>query len=163
MQEHLAQSSPLLPNFSRQAICSGCSVSLHCALQPVVPSQSSPGSRILLPHTDLQSLSVFAVAPLGQQPSPALASVMRTFVHSALQLSALPMSLSTVQGSLSSHSASLVLHGLSVPGSQVSPSSSCTILSPHEDEQSESFLSVQFPGQQPSPLLQSSCKSTHSA
>src|SRR5262245_36006519 len=98
MHEHLAQSSPLLPNFSRHAICSGCRVSLHCALQPVVPSQSSPVSRTLLPHTALQSASVLRFAPFGQQPSPALASVMRVLVQSALQLSALPMSLSVVHG-----------------------------------------------------------------
>jgi hypothetical protein len=37
------------------------------------------------------------------------------------------------------------------------------ILSPHFDEQSLSFLSVQLPGQQPSPGMQTICSKTHSA
>src|SRR5882672_6837636 len=118
MQLHFSQSS--FAKLSRQRICSGCNVSLQALLQPVLPSQSSPFSRTLLPHLGWQSLSVLALASLGQQPSSLTSVVIASFLHSALQFAGLPLRLSAVHAFLSSQSAA-VLHGVSVPGSQVSP------------------------------------------
>ena len=62
-------------------------------------SQLSPGSTTPFPQAAGQSLSVAALAPGGQHPSPAAACVMRVWVHVALQ--PLPASVSRVQTSLS--------------------------------------------------------------
>jgi hypothetical protein len=117
----------------------------------VLPSsQSSPGSVVPLPHCALQSVSVLALAPDGQQPSPSTALVMRGCLHSAVQLCALPLRLSAVQASLSSQELG---QGFSLPFSQRSEPSSTPL--PQLGEQSESSLLLQSLGQQPSPPLHS--------
>jgi len=81
-------------------------------------SHVSPGSMTPLPHEVEQSMSVEGSHPSGQQPSPALHSVMGWSVHTALQLSALPYRTSRVHGSASAH-----VVGQEEGGSQVSPGS----------------------------------------
>jgi hypothetical protein len=85
--------------------------------------------------------------PGGQQPSPFWQAVMRGcgLGHCALQLAALPVSVSMVQASPSSQ----VVGQLP---SQVSGAS--TVLLPQVLEQSLSLAWVQPAGQQPSPLAQ---------
>ncbi len=60
------------------------------------PSHVSPLSRMPLPHCAAQSLSVLRLHPEGQHPSPELHWLMVLWVHSTLQLEALPERLSRV-------------------------------------------------------------------
>src|SRR5262245_57633592 len=98
--------------------------SSHCSLPSCVP----------LPHIAMQSLSLFALAPSGQQPSPDIACVIGECVQLILQFAALPVVRSVVHGFLSSQFAG---HGMLVPASHVSPASITRL--PHIDEQSRSF------------------------
>jgi hypothetical protein len=83
-----------------------------------LPSHVSPLSTTPLPHTGLQSLSLFALPPGGQQPSPFVGAVIGECVQTALHCAALPVVMSVVQPFPSSHE---VAHGLSLlDGSQVS-------------------------------------------
>src|SRR6185437_10512694 len=55
---------------------------LHASVSILLPSSHcSVPSTTPLPHTGLQSLSLFALAPAGQQPSPFLGSVIAVNVH----------------------------------------------------------------------------------
>jgi hypothetical protein len=131
---------------------------LHCAASPAstpgrqgscegqdvgqLPSQTSPGSTALLPHVGLQSLSLVASAPEGQQPSPLTAAVIAVGTHSAPH----PEPLSCIR-----------LHP-DPPGqlegqfpSHFSPDS-ITLL-PQTALQSLSFVASAPDGQQPSPLF----------
>jgi hypothetical protein len=74
-----------------------------------LPSHFSPLSTTPFPHTGLQSVSVFAFAPVGQHMSPPIALVIITFMHIAVHLAADPTSMSFVHGSLSSQD---VGHGI---------------------------------------------------
>src|SRR5262245_31379312 len=85
-----------------------------------------------LPQRGVQSASVVAFAPDGQQPSAVDEVVSAACSHAASHVAALPLSESRVHGSPSSHSACVGQAGAnsSVPGSQVSPRSFCTTPSP---------------------------------
>lgn len=124
---------------------------MHRSVQPGVPSHSSLDSVMPLPHTGRQSESSFALEPGGQHLSLFLLAIMVVYgSHMTLHFSGLPDINSVVQGSPSSgHS---VGHSVSLPGSQVSPSSFCMMPSPHLSEQSESVLLLQSGGQQSSSL-----------
>jgi hypothetical protein len=115
------------------------------ALAGQLPSHSSPFSTTLFPHTGRQSESVLALAPTGQHLSPLAGALILTCVHSALQLAALPVSISSVQASLSVH---VVGQGVELPASQVSPAALSMTPSPHLIEQSASSACVQPEGQQ---------------
>jgi hypothetical protein len=114
------------------------------------PSQSSPLSTTPLPQTGLQSLSLLALQPEGQQPSLFLQAVMVTKLHLAEQPPPF-CSVSLVQALLSLQ---LVGH---LPAPEVMPMSQSSPLStaplPQLTEQSLSLLLVQPDGQQPSPSL----------
>jgi hypothetical protein len=106
------------------------------------PSQISPGSTTRLPHCGRQSLSFFAFAPAGQQPSPPFGDVMGAFVQTALHCAALPVSFPLMHASSWSH----VLGQLP---SQTSGGSTTSF--PQDDEQSLSLLAFAPLGQHPSP------------
>ena len=106
-------------------------------------SQVSLGSMTPSPQLAEQSASVALVHPEGQQPSPAAHDVMGVVLQAALQLAALPVSVSLVQELESSQ-----LVGQLAGGSQVSPGS--TVPSPHVCEQSASVEGPHPAGQQPS-------------
>jgi hypothetical protein len=108
-------------------------------------SQSSPASTMPLPQAGpAQSGSVAEVQPEGQQPSPGEQVVMVVWVQWAVQVAALPSSVSVVQAL-----PSLQLVGQVAGGSQVSPVSSTPL--PHTATgQSGSVALVQPEGQQPS-------------
>jgi hypothetical protein len=110
-------------------------------------SQVSPASTTLLPQAGRQLLSLLALQPEGQQPSPWVQVVMLVVPQIAVQVAALPESESMVQGLPSSQE-----EGQEPGGSQVSPGS--TTLLPHTGEQLESVLALQPEGQQPSPPVQ---------
>ena len=116
-------------------------------------SHVSPGSRTLLPQTEGQSVSVFALqtAPSGQQPSPETQVAMVVWVQAAVHLALLPVSPSMVQALLSLQEAMV---GHDDGGSQVSPGS--TTLLPQTEGQSVSVFALQTApaGQQPSPETQ---------
>jgi len=99
---------------------------------------------------DQQSLSVAEVQPVGQQWSAAAVEqvVIGTWRQAALQVSGLPTSTSAVHGSPSSGQ----VVGQVLGGSQVSPFP--TWPSPQTGRQSESLVSSQPTGQQPSSLRQ---------
>src|SRR5262249_56678340 len=60
---------------------------VHASLLFVLPSSHcSPGSTTPLPHTGWQSLSLFALAPGGQQPSPFAGFVIGTNAQAATQV-----------------------------------------------------------------------------
>jgi hypothetical protein len=73
---------------------------LHCDGQS--SSHTSPTSRIELPQTDWQSLSVSESQPGAQQPSPFVHAKIRELEQSKSQVVALPVAVSTVQALLSS-------------------------------------------------------------
>jgi hypothetical protein len=87
-------------------------------------SQVSPVSTTPFPQLDEQSLSLFALHPGAQHPSPDWQLVMGVCWQAAEQLPALPVKTSTVQAF-----PSLQLVGHDEGGSQVSPTS--TTPSPH--------------------------------
>jgi hypothetical protein len=100
------------------------------------PSHRSPASRTPFPHFGWQSLSLFALAPGGQQPSPFVKLTIRVCEHTRLQLWADPTPPSSVQGFPSSQVRS---HR----PSQVSPSSITPL--PHTGWQSLSLLRTARP------------------
>jgi hypothetical protein len=88
-------------------------------------SQDSPFSTRPLPQLAGQSLSLTAVQPPGQQPSPAAQVVMRTWLQVAVQSAALPVTLSVVHGSVSAQSVGQAPSSpAAMAGSQLSPGSS---------------------------------------
>ena len=107
-----------------------------------LPSQSSEPSRTPFPHIALQSLSLFAFAPVGQQPSPPLAVVMGVCEHARLQLSALPELESFVHGMPSSQEVG------QLPSQSSEPSRTSL---PQIALQSLSLFAFVLGGQQPSP------------
>lgn len=109
------------------------------------PSQISGGSIVMLPQLGEQSVSVIALHPTAQQPSPDTHCVIGWNEHAALHELAEPTRLSIVHAEASLHAV-----GHEVP-SQVSPVE--TTPSPHVEEQSASVARVQPAGQQPSPPL----------
>jgi hypothetical protein len=111
-------------------------------------SQLSPASSTPLPQTPGQSASVAALQPAGQQPSAVVEQVvMGGKMQWAVQLAALPISMSAVQGSRSLQSRATLVGQLE-GGSQYSPTS--TIPLPQVREQSGSLTPVQPGAQQPS-------------
>jgi hypothetical protein len=115
------------------------------------PSHFSPRSTVPLPHFGWQSLSLFAFAPFGQQPSPLNGLPIAISVHKLLQLFTLPVNRSIVQALLSLQA---VGQGSTVLwGSHNSPKSMTP--SPQLAEQSASFAREHVDGQHPSPDLHS--------
>jgi hypothetical protein len=106
-------------------------------------SQVSPASTTPLPHFGVQSESLLALHPAGQQPSPDTQVVMAVWLHATLQLALLPVIRSMVQALPSSQVVGQVDFG-----SQVSPPSTTPL--PQVTEQSESLLALHPAGQQPS-------------
>jgi hypothetical protein len=107
-------------------------------------SQVSPGSTTPLSQRGAQSLSLFALHPAGQQPSPPVQVTTGRWLQVALQVVALPPRVSRVQAF-----PSLQLVGQDAGGSQVSPGSTTPL--PHTAGQSPSLAAVQPAAQQPSP------------
>jgi hypothetical protein len=114
-------------------------------LQPEGQQRSPPLHAVTPVHDCGQSMSLAAVQPAAQQPSPVTQTRIFCCVQLTLQPSRLPLMIPMVHRSPSSQ-----LVG-QLP-SQVSPGS--TMLLPQLAEQSESFALVQPGAQQPSPLLQ---------
>ncbi len=110
-------------------------------------SQVSPGSTSELLQVPVQSRSLFASQPPGQQPSPLVHCVMIWLEHATLQFIALPVSASIVQALPSSQ-----LVWQDSGGSQVSPASSVPF--PQVTVQSESFAALQPRGQHSSAFMQ---------
>jgi hypothetical protein len=111
-------------------------------------SHVSPVSTTPFPQLGEQSLSLLALHPGAQQPSPDLHSVMGEKLHAAEQLAALPVSESMVQAL-----SSLQLVGHVEGRSQVSPVSTTPF--PQLGEQSLSLLALHPGAQHPSPDLHS--------
>ena len=107
------------------------------------PSQLSPASRTPFPHLGWQSLSLFAFAPGGQQPSPLFASAITVWEHTRLQPWADPTPRSCVHALPSSQLRSHL-------PSQVSARSTTPL--PHTGWQSLSLFAFAPGGQQPSAL-----------
>ena len=122
-------------------------LSLQLAGQLPGGSQVSPGSMMPLPQTALQLLSLLALQPGGQQLSPLAHATMGVCVQAALQVAALPVITSAVQGL-----PSLQVVGQVAGGSQVSPGSTTPL--PQVELQSLSLLCVHPLGQQLSLLMQ---------
>jgi hypothetical protein len=93
-----------------------------------------------LPHFAEQSSSLFALAFCGQQPSPLFGATTGMCEHLTLHCAGLPVFMSVVHGSPSSH-----VVGHEAGGSQVSPCS--IVLLPQLGEQSASLTEVQPSGQ----------------
>jgi hypothetical protein len=110
-------------------------------------SQVSPGSTIPFPQDAEQSSSVVPSQVAGQHPSALVQAVMGGYEQAALQLAALPVSVSVVHELPSSHEV-----GQDEGGSQVSPGSSTPL--PQLAGQSLSEFASQPAGQQPSPAVQ---------
>jgi hypothetical protein len=119
--------------------------SLHEASVGQLPSQSSPASTTPFPQLAEQLLSLLALHPLGQQPSPFVHVEMVWRAHAKLQLVALPVMVSIVHAF-----PSLQVAGHVLCGSQVSPISTTPL--PQLAEQLLSLLALQPGGQQPSAL-----------
>lgn len=107
-------------------------------------SQVSPSSMRPFPQP-VHSLSLAAVQPGAQQPSPLLHSVIALCAQAAVQFAALPVSVSRVQRFSSSHAAR---PGQVAGGSQVSFPSRTPF--PQVAEQLLSLFAVQPSGQHPS-------------
>ena len=108
-------------------------------------SQVSPASTTPLPHFGVQSESLLALHPAGQQPSLKAAQVViPVWLQATLQLALLPVILSMVHVLASSQEV-----GQDDAGSQVSPGSTTPL--PQVGEQSVSVLALHPAGQQPSP------------
>jgi len=118
------------------------SLSLQLVGHDAFGSQVSFASIAPLPHEARQSLSLFALQPVGQQPSPFVQAVMSDVAHCALQFADEPVSRSFVHALLSLHAV-----GHELAGSQVSFGS--MLLSPHEAEQSLSLALFPPAGKQP--------------
>ncbi len=119
--------------------------SLQLVLHELGGSQVSPGSITPFMHVREQSLSLLALQPAGQQPSPVRHCVTCWCRQAAVQFAALPVTESIVQDVPSSQAV-----GHEPAGSQVSPGSTTSL--PQLPEQSLSTLALQPPGQHPSPL-----------
>src|SRR5690349_8890352 len=111
-------------------------------------SQVSPASTTPLPQLAEQLLSLLALQPGGQQPSPLRQVVIGCRVQAAVQLAALPLSESSVHALPSLHVAATSRQ--TATGSQVSPASIVPLL--QVTLQSRSLLLLQPGGQHPSPL-----------
>src|SRR6266567_8131289 len=137
----------------RNAVGARCSTLQSCeqpSLSAVLPSShSSPGSTTPLPHSAVQSSSVLALAPRGQQPSPSCAAVMGACVQWASQLPP-PTRVSVVHVSPSSQLVGQAPAPERMPVSHVSPGSTTPL--PQLAAQSLSLPEVAPGGQQPSPL-----------
>jgi hypothetical protein len=107
----------------------------------LAPSQVSPGSTMPLPQAAEQSLSLLALQPGAQQPSPLVQTVTGALSQAALQEAALPTTLSVVQALLS-------LQEVGQEPSQVSMPSTTPL--PQTAEQSLSTEALAPEGQQPS-------------
>jgi hypothetical protein len=111
------------------------------------------GSQVSLPlttpspHIVGQSLSVLALAPLGQQPSPGLGDVSSWVSHLDVQVAGSPVKTAAMQPELRQPLA--VAHSVELFGSQVSLP--VTAPSPHFVMQSVSLPALAPGGQQPSP------------
>src|SRR5262245_30384802 len=90
MQEHRSQALAVSSSKSRQCCLLTVSIDRQSLVQPSPPSHSSPSSTAPLGHTGLQSLSLLALAPGGQQPSSEATIVMSAYEQVALQLRSLP-------------------------------------------------------------------------
>ncbi len=121
--------------------------SLHVVGQVLCGSHVSPGSSAPLPQLAEQSLSLLALQPGGQQPSPRRHWVIVWRVQAEVQLSALPVSMSTVQALPSLHAKRFTAQVRI--GSHVSPLSITPL--PQLTLQSLSLLLLQPGGQQRSP------------
>jgi hypothetical protein len=107
-------------------------------------SQVSPVSTTSFPQLGEQSLSLLALHPDAQQPSPDWHTAMGAFWQATLQVAALPVMVSVVQVF-----PSLQLVGHDDDGSQVSPASTAPL--PQLAVQSPSLLALHPGAQQPSP------------
>jgi hypothetical protein len=108
-------------------------------------SQLSPASTTPLPQVAGQSLSLLALQPGGQQPSPPMHVVCsRSFTHWAVQVPGLATRRSM-------HPSGAHDCGQLSSGSQTSPHAASTTPLPHEQLQSLSSASVHPAGQQASP------------
>src|SRR5262245_4745765 len=142
-----------VPPLARVAISSQVVTQLLGFGQVDSGSQVSPASTRPLPQTAGQSLSRVLAVPLqlaGQQPSLSMQAVIGVKVQAAVQVIAVPVSMSAVQAL-----PSLLVVGQEVGGSQFSPVSSRPL--PHTLWQSLSRLPgpvLQPAGQQPSPSMQ---------
>jgi hypothetical protein len=90
-----------------------------------LPSHFSPLSTTPLPQTGLQSLSLVAFAPGGQQPSPLAAAVIAGCEQTTLHCTGFPVCMSAVQALSSSHDDAQVcvlLVGSHVSGAVTTPS-----------------------------------------
>jgi hypothetical protein len=111
-------------------------------------SQVSPASTTELPQTGVQLLSVLALQPDGQQPSPFVQAVTAVvFTHLAVQAAAVPCSMR------SWHPTGGQLEGQLAPSHVSLQAGSVTPL-PHWQAQSLSLAVVHPEAQQPSPLVQ---------
>jgi hypothetical protein len=108
-------------------------------------SQVSPGSTTPFPHDGEQSESETELHPPAQHPSPFAHTLITWCAHTTLQLLALPVIVSIVQGLPSPQE-------VGQSPSQVSPGSIIEL--PQEDEQLSSIVALQPMGQQPSPFAQ---------
>jgi hypothetical protein len=114
------------------------------------PSQVSPGSTTLLPQVAVQLLSLLALQPMGQQPSPPVHIVIGVLVHARVHIE--PVSVSAVQLFPS-------LQDVGQFPSQVSPGSITPF--PHMAVQFGSFVALQPVGQQPSPPVHTIFRTPH--
>jgi hypothetical protein len=120
--------------------------SLHEVGHDAGGSQVSPGSMMPLPHDDEQLLSLVALQPVGQQPSPLMHETIGLWPQLTLHVAAEPLVVSIVQAFPSLH-----VVGHEAGGSHVSPGSMTP--SPHDAEQSLSVGWVQPEGQHESPFM----------
>jgi hypothetical protein len=116
----------------------------HVVGQP--PSHNSSPVTTPSPHTSWQSLSLPALALLGQQPSPFVFVSIAEWRHCTLQSEVLPTEESNVHGSLSSQDT------VQLAPSQSSPGSLMPL--PHFGRQSTSKLAFAPGKQQPSPPIE---------
>jgi hypothetical protein len=118
-------------------------MSLHVVGQ--LASQVSPGSVTPLPHVGMQSRSLFALQPFGQQPSLWTHITIGLNVHRTLHWDATPVRTSLVHAIPS-------LQDVGQFPSHVSFGSVTPL--PQVEEQSESFAALHPSAQQPSPPAQ---------
>jgi len=143
LQPLAQQPSPLtqavigvLPHFAVHVLASPLSVSVvqtspslhevgHLSAGLVLPlSQVSPASTTPLPHDVVQSWSVFALQIVVSQHESLtvrLHTVIFVFVHSAVQVAALPVSTSVVHELLSLHEVGQLPSHFSLPSTLPSP------------------------------------------
>jgi hypothetical protein len=118
-------------------------MSSHVAGQ--FPSHVSPDSTTLLPQAGVQLLSLFALQPGAQQPSPPVHVVIAGYEQTTLHVAAAPARTFVVHEFPSSHVAGQL-------PSHVSPDSTTPL--PHTAVQLLSFVWLQPGAQQPSPFVQ---------